>query len=1255
MEHEYEDIASMLASMAPRRTIAGVLQECQHIATKLQPFDPIKTASLVSGLLTLPSLHANTLRIEMLVHLILACSTGNNEPTVHRISTWLNNELGTSSFVNIEDPVEDVFVSNVIYEGKNYRIFEGVWESSDYYLQRILNTINSLPYNQDTNKLRREIKSILSISDSIVSRSKLCRFESGGGVDKGTINVPTTRDIEILRQAITFSIEDLNTLGISAIELEPYIFNYEERNHLKDESLDDSPLQRFPIISNEGKWIVLLPNNISFAVKIHILNWIISSSYQNSFDSNLTKEYHDFFIETPFFGIFLPQGFVISSYKVSNTTLMSFTTEIDNGRYVQLIAIVDSIFGYERQGFNSAEFDYLDELGDKLELQIKEAQFFSRNIKGFKHGLTLLVGCGYGRPRAYKPIKESPDWFIEFVTAPDFQTLSWTSEESKLFLWKLIQQKRYLSLNGISIANINGLLNLYGWWKDTNYLMIPPKVEFGDKPLTIAIPTDSLMEIRRHLRQAWDLHALPFLEGRAVRVRKKHITSYFPGEENTPLYVCIDAALNRKIAGVWIGESINWWVSVGEGPTILSKDVVFQVWDAVHNWLERAVPVLEQRFNSLPCSSIYIVLDFSSVQQEPGITKIINEPSIELSVTVENEAGVILIKIYDSFFTLVQKPRNVAERALLSAIVSGVVEIDNRQVSNGEELDKIVDEILPNEDARYFHMFEAVRFRDYMRCLDYPDAISIDAADEAMTKLGLGWRVHNRKQGNRFISKEESTEFLNRIVHFLMESICNRLKAFNRVQFIEQLLRYIEGVEIEKLRWLNTIRAVIALRVKKEHVKQDAAKQIMRYNASGIALRLIAETAVSECPLESGQSAGTLDILPLMSEMLTLFHLAGWSDAINKEVMNPEIKISPNGDVLSHRDFFDEIVDPFGFEIQTNSLEQESAKYEKKFEVDIPAQTPKGVLPDAFLIAVEKEFGLSIEAILKISESLENSAIEREKCVFIVPKTELVATLKNSGLIIEDIENFIKRFTLWPREKYRDIPQGYKLKDLYLWRFGRALSLIARPLVRLEDGNNPRFIISPGLLTLALTHTLNQYFEAEVDTSECSTAEMKSWIDTEKSRRSHEFVKRVADVMKAAGYEVRIEITVTELLSEKTNIDYGDVDVLAWKPGENKILCIECKDLKLAKTPGEIAESLNRFRGQRLNDGSRDELLKHLDRCAFLRERTLRIAKMLGISEGDIIIKAIVCFSVPTPINYIAKSHPEVNFVTIDELVERVV
>ena len=106
-------------------------------------------------------------------------------------------------------------------------------------------------------------------------------------------------------------------------------------------------------------------------------------------------EYREFLRDIPILGTPFPKHIPLPSLEVGRKSLLQFMTEVDAGRYLQLIAIVDGIAGYLNYGFSSPEQD-VSELSDQIDRMIKEARSHFRKQDGFRQGLTLIVGCGYG-------------------------------------------------------------------------------------------------------------------------------------------------------------------------------------------------------------------------------------------------------------------------------------------------------------------------------------------------------------------------------------------------------------------------------------------------------------------------------------------------------------------------------------------------------------------------------------------------------------------------------------------------------------------------------------------------------------------------------------------------------------------------------------------------------------------------------------------------------------------------------------------
>ena len=1238
------ELLQLMSIMNSNNKISDIIDEVPKLIEEIKNFKPIETASLVSALLTIPSLHANTIRIEMLIHIIIAYSQGKRIPKAKQITKWLNDDLGNTLFVNKEDPVEDVFISTVMTETGNIRIFEGVWECSDFYLQRFLEIIKKLPDNKKTIQLKREVNSLLKISEEIANRRKLKRYTEGNGIDKQSIKIPTTKQLRSISKSIVFSKKNILDLGINPDDLSPFLFDKNENSKIKDQEMEESELVKHPVYKTNNIFYILLPNNISFSIKTHILKWMIKNDYKEIFDIKLIEEYQqiisdDHRILGPMFKrpLHPPE-------KIDNIRTTSFLTNISPGYYLNVIMIFDSINEYKENSFNKIE-PYSNRLLENINNNISSSINYCKELEAFKQGMTLLIISGYGRPFFVPISSEFDNWLVKGISISDFHTLAWSKDNSPEFLWKLFHFEDLLIKNNIHIKNNNGILNLYGWLEDTNYIIDLQGVDVREQ-YNILLGTNFLYDIRKKLRHGWDKHVLSLPNGKYVRVQKKNFQNYFPEDDSKPLYACFDC-ISEELLGVYVGKRSTWWIKTNRNNNI-SSDITYRIWDAIHNWLERIVNCLENR---LSLKNILIILNLNNIQDEQADLVTLNELNTSSHFSVNQKENTIVISLDDSFLGGFRNPKNIAEKVIINKIVEGAFLLSNKKTTS-EDISSIVDNIIPNKYARYLHFFEAKNTHDYLREIDNPGKLFIHDIDQSESKLGLGWKVDGL-QNEVYSTPKESILFINKVVEVIWRKLHEKLQSFNRTSIILQALRYIEGINYEKETWDHTIRALLDLREDKEVTMLKAVEQIPRFNASSIGLRLVVEMALSESKLDSGLPISKLELTSLMSDVLSMFILGGWSDAIKKGVMNPEIKVAPNGDILSHTEFNDSILEPHGKRFNKKRLNSKSLNYEKLYEPFTPIESVTGLFPEQFLSAFQEEFGFSIDALRGILNALEDLAYTKQKCVFIAHENEILSHCEESELISKKIAKlFLKQFSLWPRKSWDYTPKGYKNSDWYPWKFNRKLSLVSRPIIKLKNNDNPRYIIAPGLIADSTILTISRYYEADVITTDCRSSKMRRWIDDEKARLSNQFVIDVSKELQKYGYEVKIEASVNELLNIKTKKGYGDVDVLAWKKGKNKVMSIECKDLKIAKTPNEIAEQLNRFSGQVLSNGKPDKLLKHIYRYKLLNENKDQLSKILKLHNKELEIYSIVCFSLPVPMQYIEKRIPNTTFITIDDLPE---
>ena len=149
----------------------------------------------------------------------------------------------------MEDPAEDIFVSLVNTPGGNFRIFEGLREANGFYLQRILNVVDTMPDTHGYNNLRSSINGLVKLSDAVVSRHALRENILGAEFPAKTLPKGIASHLAASRDLVTFTDEDLRQLEIDKNALARFLFAPQRRGDLLAQQLGNTSLERYPLIS----------------------------------------------------------------------------------------------------------------------------------------------------------------------------------------------------------------------------------------------------------------------------------------------------------------------------------------------------------------------------------------------------------------------------------------------------------------------------------------------------------------------------------------------------------------------------------------------------------------------------------------------------------------------------------------------------------------------------------------------------------------------------------------------------------------------------------------------------------------------------------------------------------------------------------------------------------------------------------------------------------------------------------------------
>jgi hypothetical protein len=190
------------------------------------------------------------------------------------------------------------------------------------------------------------------------------------------------------------------------------------------------------------------------------------------------------------------------------------------------------------------------------------------------------------------------------------------------------------------------------------------------------------------------------------------------------------------------------------------------------------------------------------------------------------------------------------------------------------------------------------------------------------------------------------------------------------------------------------------------------------------------------------------------------------------------------------------------------------------------------------------------------------------------------------------------------------------------------LNILRRPLVQIDDTEDPTIIVTPGILREGLIYSVGNYYRGDFPLWQLGP-KMKRWAGTYRDRAGREFSHEVANRLSAIGWKTQVEVKVTKLLRKGFGQDFGDIDVIAWNDETGRVLLIECKDVQYRKTDGEIAEQLSDFRGQLGADGKPDLMLRHINRVRLVSAHEREVSKYINVNcklhiEGHIVFKNVV-------------------------------
>lgn len=1214
-------------------TIEDISKENKLLIHDLSIYDPAVAIPLLASLLTLPTLQSHCIRLEILVALAVVYCRGRKKANIDQVVRWFSM-IGRSQCVMGEDPAEDVFVSIVQDGHGDYRLITGVWESAGFYTQRVLDVIATMPDVGQFGQIKRRVRAMLVISDMICDKAGLYRYQIGSDKLYPALSRRILAGRKTLISQVTITFAELKDRGITFDDIVAFLLHPNMREELIEQQVSLSCLERCPlIVLGTTHLLVALPSALSVAIRDYAIKSIIKGGLADTFDGMLAKNYSELFLDTPLLGG--PLRAQINWKKTGPHQWTNFCVKIDEGYIISFQFFLPSIQTHTNGGFKGIYHDD-GTLTEAIQTSINDVL---KNIEGqndFKEGLVILVGCGWGNGYSTQVIElDQPHWRFESMSAADLVRLSWLSDMNPREFWRIQDGLEAVRKVGVQIFNPNGILNLIGWVRSNKghfvpHAQLPEGVISPERPLMLYPPLNLLREVRAESDRSYDRHSAIDTTGVWHDVQRFLPNTFFSSDSSHRLYASMDDLKSGTFTAMYEG-ALQLWMSVAT-PNISKKEVEYRLWEMGGEWLHRIGKALDKGCKTSNVKhnlNVYVEFRGGDPENGDGEKPVLEDLFPLCMIESQNAPNSCKVVFQAGFLAGFRIAKNVAERLFVRTLAGAYLQLLGVEDCDHKS-EAIEDLVVPNDDARSFHLFHAQKFMDYVRDTLPKELVAINAIDDAATKIGLGWRVLEKVQGNKISGRESCRKFLGNVVDTLLDEIFNTLKVFNRLSTLSRLVANCEKANAETDHWERTSAAVLGLHGNEQGTVNRYVEQLSKFAGAGIASRVLAEIALCVCPSEGEILISDIELSKLIACAALVVRIGGLSDAIYYNALAPELTISPLGDILFLDDFGSFVVEPMLSRVIGERLIDNAPLQMRNYEDPGFAPEAKGIVSDEFWKIWKIEMGFDLDEARNIISVLEDKGVEDHTAIFTIKKNEYLTLVCSDKVPEYAAIRFLDQFTIVTRPCWDKPPKGFDHKDIYPWNYSRRLSFATRPILTIDNCDDPQLIIAPSALRKSFAYVFNGSYCGRLEQNFFRSKEMRN-IWWGKASEGHTFNSKVAKELSDAGWQIRENIGLPELINRKIMRDFGDVDVLAWRPNHIKVLVIECKDLSLARNYSEIAALLSDYQGNE-SKGKADKLRKHLNRVALLHDNYSQLQRFTGV-QGLQIVSCLVCSGV-VPMQY---------------------
>lgn len=1110
--------------------------------------------------------------------------------------------LSSGLLPDFDDPYENLFTTEVMFQGKTYLIFPGFSSEAHYLLQRVIDGAFHDPERRLPDAFRAEAMSLmqaaLGLSDAVARRAGFGRYATADPDPDRPPFVPPDERLEVLSKAVCFDRESLEALHPDVeTALRPLCLRQGGANLLRY-TLVDGPLFTRPIVQTPDGWVVTLPHELPHA----LLHALLALAQKHKVASSLTEALH----EMVWLDVTLSLGLMGNMPEEAPPPELSFGLasagwfSLDTDKKLLVVLLTQPV-ATVREGRSRAEWK--PSYGDALVRFIQDASASTADTV-LPLVLTQSLDCSFAIPLGGRQRRAAVPEALA-MSPEQLWTLAHLGEPTPLALLKFHRLRSEWRKRGRFV--LENALDQYAHFREEGHqlgLLSPHSAE----PYPVVIRPGTGRQLREQVAKSVDPHwVMWFTQQALIRVRRKF------AESDTPIYTPL--------------------IPVGDGHSLMVSGLSLPVWVAVHPsfqglgfitpedmamttafWVWQLTPALSPLLTKLG-------------ERFPHVTVLLHydqevEPDAVVGYTWDAESPYVHLLIAQGLLEVTANGAdNQAERILAAIIYRAMYQLayPETNVPDGVGLEGEFARLAPPGPKRWLFTLSPAMATD-LDPADLEDARMVQDWDKELLQEEVGRDIGEMPPADykvvQVIGMPDSKAVVDRAGDSLYTLIQERVAALSPQGLLEFLV-----VQYDAVRYRDK-HAQYSLAARAASETADVAlkhlhEELPRLAETAVAARFLIEY-VTACP-----PSGLVPIsLALYDELLAAsgLHL-NWrlhSEIAHFKLGELSAIILPSGRMDSVVSEYPVAMRVYQSKLRSTALEHSATlmdQYRPKPEAaSVEKKDADFVSMDVLDAGFAEEFGFSLSQMLHVINIALNIGDDSPNRVSCHERDELIETLSaGADLPPSIVERVLERLTLGP------LPE-YMLYDERPWLHGRDRAHARRPFLQRvsPDGTGQILWGNRALHSAKEFWFYNLVLAGRVQGDTKAMKDAMSAVVRAKGRR---FNNEVAELVRTlAGYKIKVNVNKIPgqpFVADGDNL--GDIDVLAFSASQRRIVLIECKDYWAARTPREInweiVEMLDSAAGKDGGRRKRSVVEKHRRRRDFVQTHLDKFLHWLDLEK----------------------------------------